>query len=56
MYLFICLYSATPVAYGDSRARGPVGAEAVSLHQSHSKARSEQPLGPTQQLTATPDP
>ena len=27
---------ATPTAYGDSQARGPIGAEATGLFQSHS--------------------
>ena len=39
-----CLFafsSAAPMAYGGSQARGLIGAVAVSLHQSHSKAGSE---------------
>jgi len=46
---------ATPMAYGDSQARGRIGAVATSLHQSHSNAGSEPRLQPTPQLTATPD-
>ena len=37
IYLFFifCLFTASPVAYGDSQARGPTGAVAASLHHSH---------------------
>eukprot|EP00108_Taenia_solium_P006331 TsM_001148800 transcript=TsM_001148800 gene=TsM_001148800 len=45
-----------PMAYGGSQARGPIGAVATSLHQSHSNSGSEPRLQPTPQLTATPDP
>ena len=31
----------TPVAYGGSQARGPIGAIAASLHHSHSNAGSD---------------
>ena len=34
----VCLFRpfrATPVAYGSSQARGPIGAAAASLHHSH---------------------
>ena len=40
-FLFFCLFAisrAAPVAYGDSQARGLIGAVATSLHQSHSNA------------------
>ena len=37
--LSFCLSRAAPVAYGDSEARGPIGAVAAGLRQSHSKAR-----------------
>ena len=47
---------AAPMAYGDSQARGRIGAVATGLHQSHSNAGSEPRLQPTPQLTATPDP
>ena len=46
---------AAPVAYGDSQARGLIGAVATGLRQSHSNAGSEPRLQPTPQLTATPD-
>jgi len=58
IYLF-CLFAtswAAPVAYGGSQARGPIGAVAASLRQSHSNAESEPHLQATLQLTATPDP
>ena len=60
-FLFVCLlgffllFRALPVAYGSSQARGRIGAVAVSLHHSHSNARSEPRLQPTPQLTAMPD-
>ena len=43
------------MAYGGSQARGPIGAVATSLHQSHSNAVSEPRLQPTPQLMATLD-
>ena len=45
-----------PAAYGGSQARGPIGAAAASLRQSHSSLGSEPSLQPTPQLTATLDP
>ena len=44
LLLLFCLFAfsrATPAAYGDSQARGLIGAVATGLHQSHSNARSE---------------
>ncbi|MCA0768131.1 hypothetical protein KQW08_24770, partial [Vibrio vulnificus] len=52
---FFAISWAAPMAYGGSQARGQIGAVATGLHQSHSKAGSEQSLRPTPQLTATPD-
>ena len=48
-FLFCChfFFWAAPVAYGGSRAVGPIRAAAVGLHQSHSNARSEPRLRPT---------
>ena len=46
---------ASPTAYGGSQARGPIGAVATGLRQSHSNVGSEPCLQPTPQLTATPD-
>ena len=57
-YLFFCLFAfsrATPMAYGDSQARGLIGAAAASLRQSHSNMGSEPRLQPTLQLMAMPD-
>jgi len=45
-----------PVAYGNSRARDQIRAAAAGLHHSHSNARSELHLQPTQQLAAMLDP
>ena len=56
---FLCLFAISwiaPTAYGGSQARGPIGAVAASLHQSHSNSGSEPSLQPTPQLTAMPDP
>ena len=39
------------MAHGGSQARGPVGAVAAGLRQSHSNARSKPCLQPTPQLT-----
>ena len=53
---FFAFSRAAPVAYGDSQARGLIGAAAASLYQSHSNnLGSELRLRPTPQLTATPD-
>ena len=41
-YLFLfCFFRATPAAYGDSQARGQIGAAAASLQHSHSNVGSE---------------
>ena len=40
IYLFIFLFRASPAAYGNSQARGQIGATAAGLHHSHSNARS----------------
>ena len=52
----LCLFRATPTAYGGSQARGLIGAVAASLRQSQSNAGSEPRLRPTPQHTATPNP
>ena len=55
---FFCLFvfsRAAPVAYGDSQARGLIGAVGTCLRQSHSNAGSELRLQPTAQLMAMPD-
>ena len=46
-FFFFCLFRATPAAYGDSQARGQIGAVAAGLHHSHSNAGSDPPLHPT---------
>ena len=46
---------ATPVAYGGSQARGPIGATAAGHHHSHSNVRADVHLQPTPQLIATLD-
>jgi len=53
---FVLLFRVAPAAYGGSQARGPIGAVAAGLHQSHSNAGSELRRRPTPQLMATPDP
>ena len=47
---------AAPVAYGNSWARGQIGAAAAGLHHSQSNAGSGQHLRPSPQLAATRDP
>ena len=54
--LFFAFSRAAPTAYGDSQARGLIGAVVASLCQSHSNVGSESCLRPTPQLTAMPDP
>ena len=41
IYLFICLFMATPKAYGGSWARGQIGAATARLCHSHNSARPE---------------
>ena len=48
-------FRAAPVAHRGSQARGPIGAIATSLRQSHSNAGSEPRLQPTPQLRAMLD-
>ena len=54
--IYIWLFRAALLAYGGSQARGVVRAAAAGLCHSHSNARSELHLRPTQQLVATLDP
>ena len=49
---FFAISWAAPAAYGDSQARGLIGAVAAGLRQNHSNSGSEPGLGPTPQLTA----
>ena len=55
-FLFFSLFRALPMVYGNSQARGQIGATVASLHQSHSNARSELHLQPTPQILETLDP
>ena len=56
-FFFFWVFSrAAPTAYGDSQARGLIGAVAAGLCPSHSNTGSKPRLQPTPQLTATPDP
>ena len=52
--LLFFFFSATPMTFGGSQARGPIRATAAGLRHSH--IRSKPSLQPTPQLTATPDP
>ena len=58
--LFVYLFRAPLAAYGDSQARGPIGAIAAGLHHSPSNSGSKlQPHRSSEllpQLTAAPDP
>ena len=56
MIFFFAFSRAAPEAHGGSEARGPIGAAAAGLRQSHSNAGSELRLQPTPQLMAKPDP
>ena len=49
---FHLLFRATPMAHGDSQAKGPIRVTAAR----HSHAGSEPHLQPIPQLTAMPDP
>ena len=55
-FFFFFLFRVASEAYGDSQARGRIGALASGLHHGHSNATSEPCLQPTPQLTAIPDP
>ena len=55
LLLFFCPFRATPVAYGGSQARSPVGATAANLRRSHSNAGSKPCLQLTPWLTTTLD-
>ena len=40
LFIYFCFFRSVPSAYGDCRARGPIGATAASLRHSHSNAGS----------------
>ena len=56
LFYFMFFFRATPAAYGSSQTRGPIGAAAAALRQSHSNTRSKPRLRPMPQLTAMLDP
>ena len=63
MYIYIffffgllVFFRATAAAYGGSQAKGPIGALATGLHQSHSNVPSQPSLPRTWQLIARQDP
>ena len=56
LFLLFAFSRAAPMAHGNSQARGPTGAVAAGLRQSHSNAGSEPHLQPTSQLMEIPDP
>ena len=53
-FFFFFFFGAAPATFGDSQARGLIGAVPAGLHHSHSNAGSKLSVQP--QLTATPDP
>ena len=56
LYIYsLYIYIATPVSYGNSQARGQIGAAAANLCYSHSNAKSKPRLQPTPQFMATLD-
>ena len=55
-FFFFWTFRATPVVYGSSQARGPIGSIAAGLCHSHSNVGSQPHLQPTPQLKAMPDP
>ena len=56
LFIYLCLFRATPTAYEGFQARGRIGAVAAGLRYIHSNAGSEMHLQPTPQLTAMLDP
>ena len=55
-HILFFFFRATSAAYGDSQARGRIGAEATGLSHSLSNTGPKPYLRPTLQLMATPDP
>ena len=51
LFIYFCLFRATPMAYGGSQARGPIRAVAAGLRHSHRNTGSKLRLWPTPQLT-----
>ena len=56
IFLFCLPFRAARNSYGSSQTRGPIGAVAAGLYQSHSNTRSEPRLQPAPQITATLEP
>ena len=56
LFLFVCFFRATPLAYGSSQAWDQIRATAAGLHHSHSNIRPEPCPQPTPQLKAMPNP
>ena len=56
VFVFLVFLWVAPGAYGDSQARGPIGAVATCLCQSHSNVGSEPRLQPTPQLNRIVNP
>ena len=55
-FFFFLFFRAALVAYGNSQARGQIGASAAGLRHSQNNAGSEPHLRPTPPLTAMTDP
>ena len=56
IFYFFVFLRASSMAYGDSQARGWIGATATGLHHSDSNLGSKPHLWPTPQLMAVQDP
>ena len=56
MRYFTVFFMAAPMAYGNSQARGQIGAAATGLHCNLSNTGSKTPLRPTVRLAAAQDP
>ena len=54
--LFVLFFRAAPAACGSSQTKGPIGATAAGLRQSHRNVGSESHLQPPSQRTAMLDP
>ena len=56
LFIYFFLFRVVLVAYGNSQARGHIGAAAAGLHHSHSNGGSEPHLQPMLQHAAMLDP
>ena len=50
-FFLFCLFKATPMAYGGSQARGPIGAAAAGLHHSSQQRQILNPLSKARDRT-----